>query len=101
LFSGPHSNDEIKNLTADKAGFMLAFSGSFFTNGLVSSLNELPMFEKDANPVYPLTHELGIRVAGVFGRMIKEKDSAYVFKNDLLKNYIIELTHLALKANPR
>lgn len=81
-------------------GYFCIFSRSFFTEKIKNGLNDLPMYQIGGKPAYMLDKNQEERVAGIFERMLEEIKSDYAFKYDLLRNYVTEVTHLALKSRP-
>lgn len=63
-------------------------------------ISDLPMFLPGSKPSYALTPEQDEHVSAIFKKMIDELDSDYRFKYDLIRNYVTELVHYALKMEP-
>ena len=95
-FLGPRLTDNIKFPGNDQTGFLCVFSKSFFTESVNTKLNALPMYVEDGIS-YVMNEEQEVQASAIFMRMLEEMDSHYLFKYDLLRNYISELTHFALK----
>ncbi|RFZ84289.1 AraC family transcriptional regulator [Mucilaginibacter terrenus] len=83
-----------------RSGYFCIFKESFFTEMLRNNINELPMFMPGGNPVYALNDEQHSYATQVFEKMQGEIGSEYRFKYDLLRNYVTELIHYALKIQP-
>jgi AraC-like DNA-binding protein len=58
------------------------------------------MFIPGNKPSYALNKTQDKFVAQIFEKMIDEIKSDYVFKYDLIRNYIMEMIHYALKMQP-
>ena len=58
------------------------------------------MFAIGGKPSYILDKNGEAAIAAVFEKMISEINSDYTFKYDLLRSYLTELIHLALKHEP-
>jgi hypothetical protein len=86
-----------KSLSADQTGFFCVFDETFFTEKMNDNIGQLPMFRPGGEPVYFLTEAQDNVVSGIFSRMLNELSSDYVYKYDLLRNYVTELIHFALK----
>lgn len=97
MFLNPRATWTWEHLPADQQGFVCVFEESFFTDKMRAGINRLPMFKAGGEPVHFLTAEQEDVVNGIFGRMMDELSSDYMYKYDLLKNYINELIHFALK----
>jgi AraC-like DNA-binding protein len=83
-----------------RTGFFCIFSKSFFTDKIGSSLGDLPMYQPGGKPAYILNSKEDEQVSNIFIKMLEEIGSDYAFKYDLLRNYVTELTHTALKSRP-
>ncbi|PWV48876.1 Atu4866 domain-containing protein [Chitinophaga sp. S165] len=81
----------------EQTGFLCIFKGTFFSQKMKDKINKLPMFRTGKDPVYMLTGKQDIIVSGIFSRMREELSSDYLYKYDLLRNYVTELIHFALK----
>nr|WP_315221678.1 helix-turn-helix transcriptional regulator [uncultured Flavobacterium sp.] len=83
-------------------------SGQFcvFTNEFLSKnksgieLDALPIFASDGYPVFQLSEEEVIEVELIFNKIKKEINSDYVYKYDLIRNYVAELIHFGQKLQP-
>lgn len=84
-----------------RSGSFCIFKESFFTAMMRSNIHELPMFVPGGSPTYSLTEEQDSYVSGLFDKMLNEIQSEYRFKYDLLRNYVTELMHYALKIQPQ
>ena len=100
LFFNPHVPYTWENVADDPTGFFCIFSETFFTDRTRNSLNELPMYANGGKPAYLLTPEQDAHVSSLFGKMLEEINSDYIYKYDLLRNYVMELIHFALKTQP-
>jgi hypothetical protein len=97
VFFDPQLSYVWKSLSADQTGFLCVFDETFFTKKMKENIGRLPMFKVGGEPVYMLTGEQDGVVSGIFGRMLDELSSDYFYKYDLLRNYVTELIHFALK----
>ncbi|MDX6183597.1 helix-turn-helix transcriptional regulator [Flavobacterium sp. Fl-77] len=83
-------------------------SGQFcvFTNEFLSKnksgieLDALPIFASDGYPVFQLSEKEVIEVELIFNKIKKEINSDYVYKYDLIRNYVAELIHFGQKLQP-
>lgn len=83
-----------------RTGFFCIFKESFFTEILRTGINELPMFAINGKPAYILTADQDVYISGIFEKAIAEINSDYRFKYDLLRNYVAEMIHYAMKIEP-
>lgn len=100
MFFSPHVPYTYESLNDDPAGFFCIFTEAFFTEKIRGGISDLPMFSPAGRPGYVLTAEEDVQVADIFKKMQSEINSDYAFKFDLLRNYIMELAHFALKRQP-
>ena len=100
IFFNPQVPYTWQALSKPGSGFFCIFNESFFTEKIRGHLNELPMFAPGGKPAYLLNETQEQQVTEMFKKMLAEKDSEYAFKYDLLRNYVTELTHFALKSEP-
>jgi AraC family transcriptional activator of pobA len=100
IFFNPNVPYTVQALSENPTGYFCIFTESFFTEKIRGSLNELPMFSIGGKPAYFLNDTQEQFVAGIYDKMLEEINSDYVFKYDLLRNYVTELTHYALKSEP-
>jgi AraC family transcriptional activator of pobA len=100
LFFNPTVPYTIEHVDISHSGFFCIYKESFFTEMLRSNILDLPMFTPGGKPAYPLNSEQDAYVSGVFEKMVGEINSDYRFKYDLLRNYVTEIIHYALKAQP-
>lgn len=97
IFFNPQVPYTWESLSDDQTGFICIFKAPFFTEKMKENINRLPMFKAGGEPVYRLTKEQDGVVSGIFNRMLNELPSDYLYKYDLLRNYVTELIHFALK----
>ncbi|QIP14573.1 AraC family transcriptional regulator [Spirosoma aureum] len=100
MFFNPQVPYSWESLSDDKTGYFCIFKEAYFTEKIRGSLNELPMFVMGGKPTYLLDERQDEHVSGIFKRMLGEISSDYRFKYDLLRNYVTELIHYALKLEP-
>ncbi|WP_442587629.1 AraC family transcriptional regulator [Pedobacter sp. AW31-3R] len=100
IFFNPNVPYTFQPVSGNMTGYFCIFTESFFTEKIRGGLSELPMFNPRGKPAYIMDESQEKTVAEVFEKMLEEIDSDYVFKYDLLRNYVTELTHFALKSQP-
>lgn len=81
-------------------GYFCIFKEEFFSEHMRLSLRELPMYAPGGKPAYMLDSTQHKNVSNVFEKMLEELQSDYRFKFDLIRNYIMEMVHYALKMQP-
>jgi len=101
MFFNPNVPYTFQSLSGDNtSGYFCIFTDAFFTEKIRGGLNDLPMFTPGGKPAYPLNETQEEVVSAIFEKMLEEIESDYVFKYDLLRNYVTELRHYALKSQP-
>lgn len=89
-----------ENLNKERS-FTCLFTAEFLKTGNQSeSLLQSPLFKIGGTPVFHLTEDQGSFVTSLFSRMIDEYGTDYLYKNDLMRNYVNLLIHEALKLQP-
>lgn len=96
-FYGPQAPQAAGSLPGNPAGFFCLFNTTFLSARMQSIFSALPMFRKNANPVYFLNHRQDKRIRELFEKMLAEVNNNYTFKYELLGNYLAEIIHNALK----
>lgn len=100
LFHNPQVPYTWEMFSDEMSGYFCIFTESFFTEKIKGSLADLPMFAIGGKPAYALTIDEDAQVAAIFAKMNDELQSDYPFKYDLIRNYVMELVHFALKRQP-
>lgn len=85
----------------EQAGSFCVFTEDFFIKDKsYYNLEDLPIFQPGAIPVFEISDDLAEEIEAVFNKIKKEIDSDYVFKYDLIRNYVMELIHYGQKLQP-
>jgi AraC family transcriptional regulator, transcriptional activator of pobA len=100
LFFNPQVPYTWEPLSDDTTGFFCIFREAFFQGRFTPSLTELPPFLPGGQSAYPLNASQDKEVSALYEKMLAEIESDYALKYDLLRNYIAELVHYALKLRP-
>ncbi|MGF7028319.1 helix-turn-helix domain-containing protein [Sphingobacterium sp. HSC-15S19] len=87
---------------------MSSFRGAaYFTDEFLTrnksgvNIDDLPIFQPGGLPIFQLSEEQRIEIEEIFLKMNKELSSEYVFKYDLLRNYVLEIIHYGQKLQPK
>ena len=64
------------------------------------SLLQSPLFKLGGTPILQLNPEQKASIATVYQKMLTEQDSDYAYKDELIRNYIGQIIHEALKMQP-
>lgn len=100
IFFSPNIPYTWQPLSDDTSGFFCIFKEAFFTEKLRGGISEFPMFATGAKPAYFLDKKQDKHVSDIYRKMLDEIGSDYIYKYDLLRNYVMELVHYALKMQP-
>lgn len=100
IFFNPHVPYQLESLDNAPTGRFCIFKDAFFSEHIRGSLKDLPMFAQGGKPAYMLDKKQDKHVTAIFEKMLEEINSDYRFKFDLVRNYIMEMVHYALKMEP-
>jgi AraC family transcriptional regulator, transcriptional activator of pobA len=100
IFFNPQVPYTVESLSDEKSGFFCIFKEAFFTESLRNNITNLPMFKIGGKPAYILNEEQDKMISDIFTRMIDEINSDYIYKYDLIRNYVTEMIHGAMKIEP-
>ncbi len=101
LFATPKIPYNYVPLDQDQSGSFCIFTADFLVankSGVV--LDQLPIFQPGGYPVLQLSSEDAEAIAAIFAKMHKELSSSYLYKYDLIRNYVLELIHYGQKLQP-
>lgn len=101
LFATPQIPYNYHSLEGNQSGIFCIFSEDFFTQsntGIV--IPDMPVFQPGGNPIFFLTDEQKDEVKLIFTKMLRELESDYAYKYDLIRNYVMELIHTGQKLQP-
>ncbi|BFO68780.1 helix-turn-helix domain-containing protein [Chryseobacterium sp. KCF3-3] len=100
LFFNPHVPYTYESLEEGTHGCFCVFKDEFFKGNFRLNLFELPLFAAGAHPVFSLNEEETSEIKTIFEKIIRETDSDFVYKYDLIKNYVSELIYYGVKLQP-
>jgi len=101
FFSNPHIPYSPELLSEKREGYACLFTEEFLAvNERSQSIQESPLFKIGGNPVFPLNIHQKEFITSIFQKMLSEQNTDYVFKDELIRNYISLLVHEALKLKP-
>ncbi|WP_211295107.1 helix-turn-helix domain-containing protein [Neolewinella xylanilytica] len=100
IFFNPRVPYTWEGLSEDVNGYFIIFQEAFVSGRFVPALSELSMFQPGGSPAYRLNDAQEKEVTDLFEKMLREVDSDYPHKYDLLRNYAAEMIHYALKLQP-
>ncbi|MBC3784223.1 helix-turn-helix domain-containing protein [Spirosoma utsteinense] len=100
VFFNPQVPYTWQAVSGDTTGFFCIFREAFFRGAFDVGLTDLPLFQPGGKPAYTLNTDEDAQVSALFEKMLAEINSDYALKYDLLRNYVSELIHYALKRRP-
>lgn len=101
FFGNPHIPYSWETISTTYIGFTILFSEEFFKNSERSeSLQQSSFFKIGGTPVLKITEEQRTFLNTIFQKMIAEQESDYVYKDELIRNYISLIIHESLKLEP-
>jgi AraC family transcriptional regulator, transcriptional activator of pobA len=84
-----------------KEGYYCIFTSDFLVSSKTGFvLDELPIFRPGGFPVFEISDEEIENVKSIFKKMYNEMSSTYAYKDDLMRNYLLELIHYGQKLQP-
>lgn len=98
VFSNPQIPYKCQYLERIKGGCYCILNKPFYNT--IQSINKYSVFRPEGDHIFELTTEAAQEVARVFDKMFDEIESNYIYKNDVLRNLVLELVHFAMKMQP-
>ena len=85
----------------NQSGHFCVFTSEFITKNKIGiDLDELPIFKSDGYPVFQLSDEEVVEVNLIFNKIHKEINKEYIYKYDLIRNFVSEMIHFGQKLQP-
>ncbi|MDG3581636.1 MULTISPECIES: helix-turn-helix domain-containing protein [Galbibacter] len=101
LFATPKVPYHWVPLDENQSGSFCVFTDEFLAKNITGIvLDELPIFRSGGYPVFEIEDAQADQLALTFNKMKEEIASGYVYKYDLLRNYVLELVHQGQKLQP-
>lgn len=101
FFGNPHIPYSWEILSPSYHGYACVFTEEFLkVNDRSESLHESPLFKIGGTPIFTLSADQKVFIDSLFLKMIEEQDTDYVFKDDLIRNYINLILHESMKMQP-
>ncbi|REC54365.1 AraC family transcriptional regulator [Chryseobacterium piscium] len=101
FFGNPHIPYSWETISTTYVGYTILFSADFFKNSERSeSLQQSSFFKIGGTPVLEITSEQRDFLNTIFQKMIAEQESDYLYKDELIRNYISLIIHESLKMKP-
>lgn len=101
FFGNPHIPYSWETLSTTYVGYTCLFSEDFLKQSERSEpLQQSPFFKIGGTPVLTITEQQRLFLNGIFEKMIQEQQTDYIYKDDLIRNYVNLIIHEALKMQP-
>lgn len=101
FFGNPHIPYSWETLSTTYVGYTILFSEAFLKQSERSeSLHQSPFFKIGGTPILKISEEQRLFLNTIFQKMIEEQKSDYVYKDELIKNYVNLIIHESLKLQP-
>lgn len=100
LFFHPRLPYTYGDIKTDISGYCCVFTEAFFLEYFRGKLDDIPLFQPGAKPVFSLEAEAIKEITSSFNKIIRELRGEYVFKFELIRSYIMELIYNAMKLAP-
>ena len=101
LFATPKVPYRYTQQGGAQAGHFCIFTHEFlFQNGRGITPDSLPFLQPGAFPVLQVSEAEAAEVRAIFEKMHREQGSDYAYKEDLLRNHVMELVHWGQKLHP-
>lgn len=101
FFGNPHIPYSWETISTTYKGYTILFSEEFFKNSERSeSLQQSSFFKIGGTPVLKITEEQRQFLNTIFQKIIAEQESDYIYKDELIRNYISLIIHESLKLEP-
>jgi AraC family transcriptional activator of pobA len=95
VFTNPKIPCKWEHSGSNVSGYYCLFNPDFFYQ--YECFNQYEVFQADGIHAFDLSKEQANKVAGYYERMLKEIDSNYIYKYDVLRNLVYEVLHFVIK----
>lgn len=100
FFGNPRIPYSWETVSTSYIGYTCLFSEAFLKSERSESLQNSPLFKIGGTPILNITEQQRDFLSTIFIKMIEEQQTDYVYKDDLIRNYINLIIHEALKLQP-
>jgi hypothetical protein len=101
FFGNPRIPYSCEPRSENHSGYTCLFTEDFMNlNERSESLQQSPLFKIGGTPIFGLNEPQKTKLTGLFEEMIKEQETEYAFKDELIRNYMNLIIHEALKMQP-
>lgn len=101
FFANPHVPYSAELISPEITGYHCFFTEGFLkSNNRSENFQQSPLFKIGGTPAVYINDNQKEFIVSLFQKMIDEQDSEYVFKDDVIRNYINLIIHEAMKLQP-
>jgi AraC-like DNA-binding protein len=100
FFGNPNISYSWETISTSYVGFTCLFSEEFLKSERSESVQNSPLFKRGGTPIIKISEQQRDFLSTLFQNMIQEQQTNYVYKDDLIRNYINLIIHEALKLKP-
>ncbi len=101
FFGNPRIPYSCEIITPTVDGYACLFTEDFLKlNERSESLLHSPLFQIGGTPILTLNQPQNATIATIFQKMVADQDSDYLYKDELIRNYINLIVHEALRMQP-
>lgn len=100
MFFHPNIPYSYEPLSAKTKGYFCVFKSAFFQGNYKLDLDNFSLFKSSNPPIFKLSESNFLETKNLFSKMLEEVQGDYIYKYDLIRNYVSELYFLAMKWTP-
>lgn len=100
MFFHPNIPYSYQPLSEDTKGYFCVFKNELFQASIKLDIDNLSIFKSAIPPIFHLSKNNYQEAEMLFQKMQAEAQSDYIYKYELIKNYVSELYFLAMKWTP-
>ncbi len=100
LFFHPDIPYSYQPLSAETTGYFCIFKKEFFQGNHQLAIDNLSLFRSSHPPIFKLTESHYREVKSLFTKMLEEAQGNYIYKYELIRNYVSACYFLAMKWAP-
>jgi len=100
MFFHPNIPYSYQPLSPKTKGYFCVFKSAFFQGNYKLDLDSLSLFQSPIQPIFKLSKGNYEEAENLFHKILQETQGTYIYKYDLIRNYVSELYFLAMKWTP-
>lgn len=101
FFAMPNIPFTIESFSHERGGYSCIFTEQFIKQlDRSESLLQSPLFKASSTPVFHLNEAQETKIRGLYESMMAEQDDDYMYRDDVVRNYLQLLLHEGLRLQP-